>query len=145
MKYTTLVIDDSSIQRLATTVLVKNHPDLKLIGSYQNPYCGIKAVYDEKVDIVFLDVLMEHVDAFELLDNIEINAAIIMNSTWSDFAAKAFEYGIDDFLMKPMPKKRFNIAVDKIIKQIEQRKVVPPKVYLLSEVLSTFKEATIKK
>jgi len=142
MKYTALVIDDSSIQRLATTILIKNHPNLKLVGSYQNPYCGIKAVYDEHVDIVFLDVLMEHVDAFELLDNIEVNAAIIMNSTWSCFASKAFDYGIDDFLMKPMPKKRFNIAVDKIIKQIEQNKVNSPKVFLLSEILSTFKETS---
>lgn len=81
MKYSTLVIDDSSIQRLATSVLVKNHPNLELIGSYESPYKGIKAVYDQKVDIVFLDVLMENVDAFELLDNIEINSAIVLNST----------------------------------------------------------------
>lgn len=138
MKYSALVIDDSSIQRLATSVLVKNHPNLELIASYENPYNGIKAIYDHKVDIVFLDVLMENVDAFELLDSIEINSAIIMNSTWANFAEKAFEYGINDFLMKPMPKKRFDIAVAKIIKQIEQAKVKQIKTFPFSELLSNF-------
>ncbi len=139
MQYTTLVIDDSSIQRLATTILVENHPKLKLVGSFQNPFCGIRAIYEKKVDIVFLDVLMEHVDAFELLDNIEINAAIILNSTWANFAAKAFDYGVNDFLMKPMPKKRFELAVQKTITQIEREKTIQPKTYLLSEIMSTFK------
>lgn len=138
MKYSTIVIDDSSIQRLATSVLVKNHPNLELIGSYGNPYEAIKTIYDQKVDIVFLDVLMENVDAFELLDNIEINSAIILNSTWENFAEKAFDYGINDFLMKPMPKKRFDIAIEKIVKQIEQKKVKQIKTFPFSELLSNF-------
>ena len=112
MKYTAIVIDDSSIQRLATSFLVKNHPQLQLAGSYSSPYEGIKAIYDMKADIVFLDVLMNDVDAFELLDSIEINAAIVMNSTWEKFAKHAFDYGINDFWTKPMPKKRFNEAVE---------------------------------
>lgn len=138
MKYSTIVIDDSSIQRLATSVLVKNHPNLELIGSYGNPYEAIKVIYDQKVDIVFLDVLMENVDAFELLDNIEINSAIVLNSTWENFAEKAFDYGINDFLMKPMPKKRFDISIDKIVKQIEQKKVKQIKTFPFSELLSNF-------
>ncbi|WP_420601255.1 LytR/AlgR family response regulator transcription factor [Flagellimonas sp.] len=129
MKYTALVIDDSSIQRLATSILIKNHPDLKLIGSHGSPYEGIKAIYDHKVDMVFLDVLMDKVNAFELLDSIEINTAIIMNSTWANFAKKAFDYGIDDFIMKPMRKTRFERAVSKIINEIELKRIKPVKTY----------------
>ncbi|MEM9648032.1 MAG: response regulator [Bacteroidota bacterium] len=124
MKYTVLVIDDSSIQRLATSILVKNHPQLKLLGAYGNPYEGIKAIYDEKPDMVFMDVLMDNVDAFELLDSIEVLPPIILNSTRSKFAVRAFDYGINDFLMKPMPKKRFELAVKKVISYI--RKAQPP-------------------
>jgi len=140
MKYTTLVIDDSSIQRLATTFLVKNHPQLEFIASYANPYDGIKAIYDNKVDIVFLDVLMNDVDAFELMDSIEINAAIIMNSTWPRFAKPAFDYGISDFLTKPISKKRFEQSVCKIISQIERRTAFQKEraTYQFSELLSDF-------
>ena len=141
MKYTTIVIDDSSIQRLATSFLVKNHPKLELAGSYANPYEGIKAIYEQQADIVFLDVLMDEVDAFELLDSIEINAAIIMNSTWSRFAKPSFDYGISDFLTKPMPKKRFEQAVQKIIKKLELKEASKKegKTFQFSELLSDFK------
>lgn len=140
MKYTTIVIDDSSIQRLATTFLVKNHPKLEFINAYGNPYDGIKAIYDHKVDIVFLDVLMDDVDAFELMDSIEINATIIMNSTWPKFAKPAFDYGISDFLTKPISKKRFEHSVQKVITQIEQKKSLQQKVetFRYSELLSDF-------
>lgn len=40
--------------------------------------------------------------------------------------------------MKPMPKKRFDIAIDKIIKQIEQKKVKQIKTFPFSELLSNF-------
>ncbi len=118
MKYKTIVIDDSSIQKLATSFLVQTHPQLELVGSYANPYEGIKAIYDNKVDIVLLDILMEDVDAFELLDLIEINAAVILNSTWSKFEGPAWEYGAVDFLLKPIPRVSFGEAVTKAIKTI---------------------------
>ncbi|MGW9685607.1 LytR/AlgR family response regulator transcription factor [Flagellimonas sp. 2504JD1-5] len=139
MKYTALVIDDSSIQRLATSILIKNHSDLELIGSYESPYEGIKAIYDHKVDMVFLDVLMDKVNAFELLDSIEINTAIIMNSTWASFAKKAFDYGINDFLMKPMRKTRFEKAVSKIIQEIELKRIKPVKTYTVLKRFPSFK------
>ncbi|MEX0312953.1 MAG: LytR/AlgR family response regulator transcription factor [Allomuricauda sp.] len=139
MKYTALIIDDSSIQRLATSILIKNHPDLELIGSYDSPYKGIKAIYDHKVDMVFLDVLMDKVNAFELLDSIEINTAIIMNSTWATFAKKAFDYGINDFLMKPMRKTRFERAVSKIIHEIELKRIKPVKTYTVLKRFSSLK------
>ena len=137
MKYTTIVIDDSSIQRLATTFLAKNHPQLELVSSHANPYDGIKAIYEHKVDIVFLDVLMDNVDAFELMDSIEINAAVIMNSTWPRFAKPAFDYGINDFLTKPISKKRFEQSVTKIIAQIERRRAFQKEraIYQFSDII----------
>lgn len=122
MKYKTIVIDDSSIQRLTTGCLVKNHPKLELVGEYANPYEGMKVAFDDKIDILFLDVLMGDVNAFDVLDHVEVNCAIIMNSTWERFAKKAFDYGIDDFLTKPISKSRFENAVNKVIKKIKLKK-----------------------
>ncbi|MDT0541032.1 MULTISPECIES: LytR/AlgR family response regulator transcription factor [Croceitalea] len=140
MKYTTIVIDDSSIQRLATTFLVKNHVALEHIGSYGNPYEGLRAVVDKKADILFLDVLMDDIDAFELLDSVNLNCAIIMNSTWPRFAVKAFDYGINDFITKPIQKPRFEKSVVKVINQLkgEQSSIRSNKDYLCIDSLSNF-------
>ena len=119
MSFKTLIIDDSSIHRLAISFLVKNHPQLELVGAYADPYEGFKAIYDHQVDIVFLDVLLENVNSFELLDEIKIPAAIIMNSSRERFSVKAKKYGIQNFLVKPLRKETFEIAVNNTLKSFE--------------------------
>lgn len=116
MTYKCIIIDDSSVHRLAISFLIKNHPQLELVGAYEDPYEGIKAIYDQHADIVFLDVLLENVNSFELLDSTEIPATIIMNSSWKEFSQKASEYNIQHFLVKPIQKENFLSTVDKALR-----------------------------
>ena len=123
MNYKTVIIDDSSVHRLAISFLVQNHPKLQLIGAYSDPYEGIKAIYEHNVDIVFMDILLDDLNAFELLDQIEIPAAIIMNSSWEKFSSKAGQYGLQYFLTKPMQKSDFEAAVKGVLQALESNKV----------------------
>ena len=122
MNYKTVIIDDSSVHRLAISFLVQNHPKLQLIGAYSDPYEGIKAIYEHNVDIVFMDILLDDLNAFELLDQIEIPAAIIMNSSWEKFSSKAGQYGLQYFLTKPMQKSDFEAAVKGVLQSLESNK-----------------------
>lgn len=110
-----MIIDDSSVHRLTISLLIKNHPELELVGNYANPYEGIKALYEQKVDFLFLDVLLEDVNSFELLDAIEFPTTIILNSSWKKFAQKAKDYGIQNFLHKPMRKEAFETTMNPLI------------------------------
>ncbi|MET1260825.1 response regulator [Flagellimonas sp. DF-77] len=114
MSLKTVIIDDSSIQLLATSFLVQNHPKLGLIGAYSNPFEGIQAVYEQKADLLLLDVLIDETNAFELLDAIEIPCTILINSTWERYLDQAKAYGIDHFLMKPIRKQVFVETIDAI-------------------------------
>ncbi len=118
MSFKTIIIDDSSIQRLATTFLVKNHPHLEFKGDFENPYEGIKAVYEKKADILLFDVLFDDVNSFELLDAIEIPCSIVMNSTWARYEETANQYGIYDFIEKPISKKDFYTKMQKVINRL---------------------------
>lgn len=122
MTYKCAVIDDSSVHRMAISFLIKNHSQLELVGAYADPYKGMKAIYDNQTDIVFLDVLMEGIDAFELLDSIEMPATIVLNSSWEKFSHKAKNYGIRSFLVKPMRKESFEKAVNGILETLEKKK-----------------------
>ena len=123
MNYKTVIIDDSSVHRLAISFLVRNHPKLQLTGAYSDPYEGIKAIYEHNVDIVFMDILLDDLNAFELLDQIEIPAAIIMNSSWEKFSSKAGQYGLQYFLTKPMQKSDFEAAVKGVLQALESNQV----------------------
>ena len=119
MTYKTIIIDDSSVQRLATTFLVKNHPRLEFIGAYADPYEGLQAVYEKRADILLLDVLIDNTNAFELLDSIDIPSTILINSTWEKYASLASSYGINDFLLKPIPKKEFDSKINTITDRLQ--------------------------
>lgn len=119
MTYKAIVIDDSSVHRLAITFLIKNHPQLEFVGAFADPYEGFEAIKKHKVDIVFLDVLLEDVTAFDVLDEIEIPSKIILNSSWKKFSERAKEYNIARFLMKPMRKDEFEIAVNDVLYSLE--------------------------
>ena len=122
MTYKCAVIDDSSVHRMAISFLIKNHPQLELVGAYADPYKGMKAIYDHETDIVFLDVLMEGIDAFELLDTIEMPATIVLNSSWEKFSNTAERYGIQSFLVKPMRKESFEKAVNSVLQTFEEKR-----------------------
>ncbi len=120
MTFKTIIIDDSSVQQLTSTFLVKNHPRLEFIGAYADPYEGIRAVYEERADILLLDVLIDNTNAFELLDSIEIPSTILINSTWEKYASIAASYGINDFLLKPIPKKEFDNKINEVTDRLLQ-------------------------
>ena len=123
MNYKCVIIDDSSVHRLAISLLIKNHPQLDLVGAYNNPYEGIKTIYQENIDLVFLDVLLEDVDSFELLDQIEVPATIIMNSSWNTFSKKALQYDIQHFLDKPIRKQEFDSQIRQVLNVLENKKM----------------------
>lgn len=121
MPYKVVVIDDSSIQRLATSILIKNHPQLEFIGAYGCPYEGMKAFVASDADIIFMDVLLEDVNAFDIMEKIQLHAAIVINSTWSRFEERANEAGMEHFLLKPIRKSNFEVAINKVISSLEQQ------------------------
>ncbi|TAI48098.1 LytR/AlgR family response regulator transcription factor [Flagellimonas allohymeniacidonis] len=117
MTLTAIVIDDSPMQRLATGKLVKNNPNLKLRGTFDNPKIGLQAVNLLRPDVVFLDVEMPGLNGFEVLESLEYDCQVILNSTRSQFALNAFQYNhVKDYVTKPMKKDRFEKSVDRLIK-----------------------------
>ncbi|MGX1929043.1 LytR/AlgR family response regulator transcription factor [Flagellimonas sp. 2504JD4-2] len=117
MTLTAIVIDDSLMQRLATSKLIKDNPNLKLRGAFNNPKIGLQAVNLFKPDVVFLDVEMPGLNGFEVLASLKCDCQVILNSTRSQFAFNAFLYDrVKDFVTKPMKKDRFERTVERVLK-----------------------------
>jgi len=124
MTLTTIVIDDSTLQRVATGRLIENHPNLRLMGTFDDPKKGLEAVNKFQPDVLFLDIEMPGLGGFEVLELLECDCQVILNSTRSQFALHAFQYDqVKDFLVKPMNKPRFEKSVDKAIKNMSVEKV----------------------
>ena len=87
----------------------------------------LKAVNKFQPDVLFLDIEMSGLGGFEVLELLECDCQVILNSTRSQFALHAFQYDqVKDFLVKPMNKPRFEKSVEKAIKNMTVEKVARP-------------------
>jgi len=112
-----VVVDDSAIQRLSIVKLIKNHPNLNLVGEYSNAMETKKGLNANQVDLIFLDIEMPDLTGFELVDILDYKPQIIVVTGKTDYAFKAFNYDATDYLQKPISVPRFNIAINKALEQ----------------------------
>ena len=77
------------------------------------------------IDIIFLDILMPEMDGFDFINSLENPPNIIIVSGAEEFALKAFDFNVVDFLLKPITYSRFCKAVDKTYRYF-LRKEMPP-------------------
>jgi len=115
MKLQTVVIDDSILQRITTSFLVENHPCLHLVGAYSCPIEGLNAIVQNPIDLIILDIEMPELNGFQLMNQIDPEIQVIMNSTALNFADKAIHQGAVAFLNKPIQDDAFNTAIADVL------------------------------
>lgn len=120
MRLNVIVIDDSVLQLTLSSQLIKKNPNLHLLGAYSDPYLGLKAVNQQDVDVVILDVEMPEIDGFSLQKLFKNSVEVIMNSTRSCFELQAYVNGAIDFIVKPLSASKIARAVRRVdeIKEI---------------------------
>jgi len=116
MKLNSIVVDDSSIQRIMISKLVNESTLLNLIGDFSNALEAKNCINNNPIDLVFLDIEMPLINGFDLLDGLKTKPQIIFITSKADYAVKAFDYEATDFLQKPICKERFIKSVKKATK-----------------------------
>ena len=119
---TCAIVEDSNVHRILLEKIIKNNPQLDLKFSFSNSAEGLKVINASKVDILFLDIEMPVMNGLEFLSRLKTEPQIIIISQNPKYAIEAFDYGVTDYLLKPYTKKRFEIAVQKVIGKAKQGK-----------------------
>ena len=96
MKLRSIVVDDSSMQRMAVAKLVNNHPNLALVADYSNAIEAKNGIKNNEIDLIFLDVEMPIISGFDLLESLENSPQVILITGKPDYALKAFDYDAKD-------------------------------------------------
>lgn len=102
-----IIIDDEANAHYVLKNYIDRDESLSLVGQYYHA----DEVGNIPVDLIFLDINMPDVNGFELLAKLKTKAKVILTTAYSDFALKAFDYGVLDYLVKPIPYARFEQAI----------------------------------
>jgi len=113
----TLVVENSKVQCNIIARLVRNHDHLNLVATSSNAIDANRIIKNHKIDLILLDIEMPFIDGFSLMESMDQKLEVIIISGNSDYALKAFDYGVTDFLLKPLKYDRFNNAILKVLKK----------------------------
>ena len=120
-KIRTIIIDDEQLARSITNSYLSKHPEIEIVAECSNGFDAIKKINEEKPDLIFLDIQMPKINGFEMLELLEDPPAIIFTTAYDQFAIKAFEVSAVDYLLKPFSEERFNEALKKSYKHIQEK------------------------
>ena len=126
-KLRALVVDDEPLARSNVVLLLRENPEVELLGEYGTASEGLEAIRRLKPDLVFLDVRMPECDGFDILEMLGADAppSVIFVTAYDEYALKAFEAGALDYLLKPFSNARFARALQRAGERIAARKGLP--------------------
>lgn len=115
-----VIVEDSDIQRMTLERIINSHPDLVLVTSFRNAIEAKNGINNRMIDLIFLDIEMPLISGFELLETLNYKPQVIVVAGKPEYALKAFEFDVTDFLQKPILLTRFDLAIKRAMLKYEQ-------------------------
>lgn len=121
MQCTALVIDDEPLARKRMVSLLEPFSsEIEILGEAGSGAQAVKMIHEMLPDVVFLDIQMPDMDAFEVLHSLQGDdmPLVIFTTAYDNFALKAFEENTVDYLLKPVDPERLATAIEKLRRMI---------------------------
>jgi two-component system, LytTR family, response regulator len=125
-----VVADDEVLARQKLRQLLREIPEIEVVGESATAAETIDLVRATKPDLLFLDVRMPDMDGFDIVGALS-NAGdhclpcIIFTTAYDRYALRAFEINAVDYLLKPFTQDRFRAATERALEHIRSKKQNP--------------------
>jgi two-component system LytT family response regulator len=114
MPFRVLAVENEETARGQLRGLLSLDPECELIGECSTAVEAVRSVDSTQPDILFVDVQMPEMDAFDVLQAIAGRPPlVILTSGHSRHAVRAFEAHVFDYLLKPFEPTRFHESLNR--------------------------------
>jgi DNA-binding LytR/AlgR family response regulator len=124
-KVRTLIVDDEPLAQKVLQKFVDQVDSLELAGVCSNAIEASNALRKQPIDLLFLDIKMPELSGLELLKIIKNPPKVILTTAYAEHALESYEFGVVDYLVKPIAFDRFLKAIDKVIPTEQMSSPVP--------------------
>lgn len=123
----TLIVDDEPLARKNLALLLRRDPAIELLGECGGGLDAVTEIGSKHPDLVFLDVQMPECDGFDVLELLGTSTppAIVFVTAYDEYALRAFEAGVLDYLLKPFDDARFERALARAKERIAFSRSLP--------------------
>lgn len=118
-----LVVDDEPLGRQRVEDLLRDDPDVEVVGAAASGESALAAIRELKPNLVFLDVEMPGKTGLEVVRELDATdpPAIVFVTAYDKFALRAFDLAAVDYLVKPFDDERFAQTVARARKTVALR------------------------
>jgi len=106
-----VIVDDEPLARAVVREYASSDPSIVIVAECANGFEAVKAVSEQKPDLVLLDVQMPKLDGFEVLELLGRDQPVVFITAYDQYALRAFEVHAVDYLLKPFGVERFQEAL----------------------------------
>lgn len=122
-----VVEDEPPIMRQIVKLINEYGDDIKVTATAGNGRKALEILEEEKIDVVFTDIKMPVVDGLELAEQIKTkfpDLMVVIVSGYQDFqyARKAIQFHVYDYLLKPVSKDAIRDLLTKIENEIRLKR-----------------------
>ena len=115
-----VIVDDDALSVRLLEGFVAQTESLSLQRSFTDPVEAVQYLRENQVDLLFLDVEMPSMTGLEVLETLDDKPAVVLVSGKSEYALDAFQFDVEDYLLKPPSYARFLRAVNKVQEKLSQ-------------------------
>jgi two-component system response regulator LytT len=113
-----IAVDDEPLALGLVCKFIEQTPFLNLVGRYSGAVDALKAIHQQKIDLIFLDIQMPDLNGIELarvLDKGIDKPRIIFTTAYNQFALEGYKVDALDYLLKPFNYEEFLRAAQKAL------------------------------
>ncbi|MCC7042223.1 MAG: response regulator transcription factor [Acidobacteria bacterium] len=116
----TLVVDDELPARMRLLTLLRERPDIDIVGTGADGQEAVILIHERRPQLVLLDIQMPGLDGFEVLRALPpaVAPVTIFVTAYDRYAVAAFEAHALDYLLKPYSDERFESALERAVRSI---------------------------
>ncbi|OON65618.1 LytR/AlgR family response regulator transcription factor [Hymenobacter sp. CRA2] len=110
-KLSCYIIEDEYLAQEMLEEYIRKVSFLELKGVYGSPLEAAGPLKQDKPDLLFLDINMPDLDGLSFIPMLNPKPVIILTTAYDQYALKAYELEVRDYLLKPFTFERFYKSV----------------------------------
>ena len=115
-----IIVDDEPYCCESLITLLEDS-EVEIVGVCHSGVDALDAIKKYSPDLVFLDVEMPKMNAFEMLEQLaSVDFHLIFTTSYDQYALKAIRFSAIDYLLKPIDADELQNAVQKVIQRNEK-------------------------
>lgn len=118
----TVLADDEAPALDELAYLLKEFPEIEVVGTARNGIEAVERIEDCEPDLVFLDVQMPGLDGFGVIRKLQADKAplpaFVMCTAFEQYALEAFRQEALDYLLKPVDRERLRVTIERVTRNM---------------------------